>query len=174
MIRDGICDELTNTEKCLWDGGDCCLDRSRRDTSLCQTCTCKLTVDEDKLAASLQSTDVRMFRDPNDFQNLVLKTETVVAEVLSDEVCFTLCLDSEVKDVVNGWKYFAETGTCTCSWLKSTKCVEDIDLVEIDFENYVAFSLVSVKAFVQLTKIVDCGRNSAIFKKLSQLILQTF
>ncbi len=24
MLRDGVCDELTNNAKCHWDGGDCC------------------------------------------------------------------------------------------------------------------------------------------------------
>ncbi len=36
MLRDGVCDEATNTEKCHWDGGDCCLDISLKDETLCQ------------------------------------------------------------------------------------------------------------------------------------------
>ncbi len=36
MLRDGVCDELTNTALCHWDGGDCCLDKSIKDTTLCQ------------------------------------------------------------------------------------------------------------------------------------------
>ncbi len=36
MIRDGVCDEATNTEKCHWDGGDCCQDKFLADESLCK------------------------------------------------------------------------------------------------------------------------------------------
>ncbi len=42
MLRDGACDELTNTEKCHWDGGDCCLDISLKDESLCQVSKCDI------------------------------------------------------------------------------------------------------------------------------------
>ncbi len=36
MLRDGVCDEATNNELCLWDGGDCCVDRSKKGTSFCK------------------------------------------------------------------------------------------------------------------------------------------
>ncbi len=36
MLRDGVCDELTNNETCHYDGGDCCLDRDQKDTTLCR------------------------------------------------------------------------------------------------------------------------------------------
>ena len=39
MIRDGVCDEITNTERCLYDGGDCC--KEDKSTELCNVCTCK-------------------------------------------------------------------------------------------------------------------------------------
>ncbi len=36
MLRDGVCDEATNNEKCLYDGGDCCLSRGKKGESLCK------------------------------------------------------------------------------------------------------------------------------------------
>ncbi len=40
MIGDGVCDEATNTEECLFDGNDCCLEN--KNTDLCQDCFCRL------------------------------------------------------------------------------------------------------------------------------------
>ena len=39
MIMDGVCDDMTNTPQCLYDGGDCCLD-SWSSTLLCSECKC--------------------------------------------------------------------------------------------------------------------------------------
>ncbi len=36
MLRDGVCDEATNNERCHYDGGDCCLDRSVKNSALCK------------------------------------------------------------------------------------------------------------------------------------------
>ena len=36
MLRDGMCDEATNTEQCLWDGGDCCQDKSTINELFCK------------------------------------------------------------------------------------------------------------------------------------------
>ncbi len=41
MIRDGVCDEATNVERCLFDGGDCCL--GNKSVWNCNFCTCKLS-----------------------------------------------------------------------------------------------------------------------------------
>ena len=36
MLRDGVCDDATNNEKCHWDGGDCCADKSVKDDFFCK------------------------------------------------------------------------------------------------------------------------------------------
>ncbi len=38
MIQDGVCDDMTNHEACLFDGGDCCGDYVV--TSVCVECIC--------------------------------------------------------------------------------------------------------------------------------------
>ena len=37
-VGDGICDDLTNTMQCNYDGGDCCLDPVN--TQYCSECQC--------------------------------------------------------------------------------------------------------------------------------------
>ncbi len=41
LIGDGDCNDVTNTERCLFDGGDCCKDRSKKTSDLCLDCNCK-------------------------------------------------------------------------------------------------------------------------------------
>ncbi len=43
MLRDGVCDDVTNVAQCLFDSGDCCLDTRFMDASLCLECMCKVT-----------------------------------------------------------------------------------------------------------------------------------
>ena len=37
MVADGLCDDVTNTPECLYDGGDCCGGH----TWICTQCDCK-------------------------------------------------------------------------------------------------------------------------------------
>ncbi len=158
MMRDGVCDEFTNKEECLFDGGDCCLDRSKIDTSMCRDCTCKTTVDHGNLQTIFKASEVMRLLDPLDFQRSILRTEKTVAEVLELEVCTAICLDSEMETMVNGWIYNAKTRTCTCSWLKSTVCIERNASFEIaSFGDIDDDSLDGVQSYIQLAKVLDCG-----------------
>ncbi len=38
LIGDGVCDDVVNSDKYDYDGGDCCIETSSRD--LCQECRC--------------------------------------------------------------------------------------------------------------------------------------
>ncbi len=160
MMRDGVCDELTNTPQCLWDGGDCCLGRTKKDTTMCKICTCRVTVDHEALSQTFIESKVMRFNDPSDFELAVLRTEKTVDDVLTLKECSTLCSDSSVTDVVNAWRYNAETSTCTCSWLKSTYCLDLSRAEEEDYDNglidsYFDFNIVT--AFAQTGKILACG-----------------
>ncbi len=156
MLRDGVCDELTNTKLCLFDGGDCCLDKQKKDTTLCKICTCRLSVDIDELRDTFKNTQVMMMENPYDFQSLILRTEKSVNDVLSKDVCSTMCL--EFHDTVNGWKYDGSTNTCTCSWLKSTGCTNELTLKDVNFfDELTPFMENFVQSFIQMTKTMDCG-----------------
>ncbi len=156
MMRDGVCDEFTNTEECLFDGGDCCLDRSKIDTSMCRDCTCRTTVNHGNLRTIFKTSEVMSFLDPLDFQRSILKTEITVAEVLKLEVCTSVCLDSQMEIVVNGWMFNANTRTCTCSWLKSTDCIKMRGLLELTSSDDIDDNgLDEVQSFVQVAKVLD-------------------
>ncbi len=148
---------MTNTELCVWDGGDCCLDRSKKDTTLCQTCTCKVSVDKVKLRDTFKNTQVMMLQDQNDFQRLILKTERTVVDVNSGDVCSALCLD--FPNTVNGWKFNNLTSTCTCSWLKSTECIEKMAIKDVNFfDDFDEDQAVNVAAYIQMNKTVSCSK----------------
>ena len=67
MIGDGICDEITNVERCLFDGGDCC--REKKSTPLCKICTCRLNVNKYQLKEQLEQGNFSIL-DLGDFENL--------------------------------------------------------------------------------------------------------
>ncbi len=153
MLRDGVCDEVTNTEICLYDGGDCCLED--KDTSMCKVCTCRLRVDEKKIASQFKQLGVRQFKDPPAFNTMIGETLVVkVKDVLSDKVCSVLCLDKDKDATVNAW-HFTITKTCRCAWIESTSCIEEKDLQNSSEIESAPFS--TMVAFVQMTKMIPCG-----------------
>ncbi len=162
MIRDGVCDEKTNIEACLWDGGDCCLDNGKKDRTLCKDCICRVTVDNNKLIETYKATHVKMFQNFEDLFPLILRTEKTVPDVFTGAICSTICLD--LSDVVNSWAFDGTTHTCICSWLKSTECITEMDLNEVRFfdDSKFAFSYAVQESFVQLTKLLHCSMTIKI------------
>ncbi len=161
MMRDGICDELTNIERCFFDGGDCCFEVGKKDTSMCKICTCKMTIDVESLAETVESTNVRMIAYGEEEQELIRKTEKVVKDVVEINVCFGLCLKPELSDLVNAWTFDAKTFTCSCHWLESTKCIDYASLSDVivtDAEGEEGDYQMTVSAFIQLEKALDCGK----------------
>ncbi len=41
LMGDGTCNDVTNTVRCQFDQGDCCLSRQTKETDLCLDCECK-------------------------------------------------------------------------------------------------------------------------------------
>ncbi len=169
MIRDNVCDEATNIEECLFDGGDCCLPKGKKDTTLCRDCTCMKTIDRDNLETSFKTLRVRIIQNDDDIQELVRRAAMVVEDVLDVEVCSTLCLEKSIDLLVNGWSFDAQTSSCSCLWLKSTECIEN--RAEIPTQSTYS---VTTKSFVQMTKLIECSGLLQHFVKILHCLLTLF
>ena len=153
-----MCDELTNIELCLYDGGDCCLEG--KDTTLCQNCSCMLLVKSDDLQEDFETFDIQPFEYATDFFKVIGNWTVEVEEVLSGPVCAVLCLDHEKHDQINAWHYDKENLFCTCGWVESSKCPEY--LVRTNW-TLMALDLTREEdSFVQLGKTVPCGKYSFV------------
>ncbi len=86
MINDGVCDEATNIEKCLFDGDDCCIQDTDIDTTLCRDCICKLHVSQSDLMRKFKEHVVHIHLDlensAKDFKEV-----KVINNVANEEVC---------------------------------------------------------------------------------------
>ncbi len=127
MIDDGVCDEATNIEQCLFDGGDCCLDVDKLRNHLCSNCTCILDVDETELMTKMSASDVHVYDYFKSIDEQFLTVEKIV-NVISNDVCSFLCLTSTESSNIDSWIY---QGT-TCKCLQAYYCYMDNDLISID------------------------------------------
>ena len=152
LLRDSACDEATNNELCLYDGGDCCLEA--KITTHCKNCSCILKVDQNKLLGQFKELEVAVFKT-----NLDIDTDwsVKVEDVISGYVCAVLCLDHDSKDQINTWRYNLNTRQCKCGWTESTKCPENL-VQEASIDN-----LLAEKSYVQLKKTVPCGNKIALY-----------
>ena len=152
QIRDGVCDQTTNTKICLFDGGDCCLEE--KITNLCKVCTCKLAVDKQELNQSFAKFDVKRFVSVNKFQNLIERRIKKVVNVLNSDVCSLICLDKTTVDFINSWIYDGQNSNCVCTMIDATFTSND----EIKLESVSSDSKRKLtKSFVQMSKILKKG-----------------
>ncbi len=156
MLRDGVCDEVTNIQRCLYDGGDCCIAKPNKDRTMCKDCSCILDFDREWYSERSKQTGVVTYiKDPDIFDKIVWRIVKEVEDVVMDEVCIMLCLDNELDSEVNGWKYSYRSLTCTCAWLEPIK---DCDYLSyLSGVNGSSASVASV-ASVQRNKILRCGK----------------
>ncbi len=160
MLRDSVCDDTTNTKACLYDGGDCCLEM--KNTHLCRQCQCILDVDPHKLEDYIIHLDIREIALTEAKEQQVLLT---VDNVVSGQVCATLCLEHDNRDYFNSWSYFQKTsdkeqGGCMCSWTSSVSLCSGParNLPTVDFNDFNADHNVTLtKMFVQVEKTLPCG-----------------
>ncbi len=116
MIGDGVCDELTNIERCQYDGGDCCLRNSSR--SLCSVCICRMLIDSDYIYdIMLPKFNAMALQNPYDFESLSKTYDISLTRTETHETCSTLCMDAELETKVNSWKYNKISKNCTCAWV---------------------------------------------------------
>ncbi len=158
MLRDTVCDEATNNARCLYDGGDCCLEF--KNTKLCKNCTCVLSVDLAKLQTQFIDNNIKPLEkvpSPSYNNNNNNPRKVVhVFDVISSAVCAVLCLDHSLGDLINTWQYNA--GVCTCSWILSWSCYEKRVDSDWSLINVQGLTTPNNDTFVQLNKIVPCGR----------------
>ncbi len=157
MLRDSVCDEATNNELCLYDGGDCCLEA--KITTNCNSCACILAVYPPKLRRQLKEMNVARFKSHVDVNTVVGDWSLMIEEVISDQVCAVLCMDNEMANQINTWHYNTKTRKCWCGWTESTKCPETLVIASIDHSGI-------EQTFVQLKKTITCG-NYTWFEMLS-------
>ncbi len=153
MVGDGICDELANIEKCLYDGGDCCLEV--KSTQECQDCRCKMKVDEKELEELFVYLDVQMITDET-YPTEIAAVFKRVIDVQSSGICFYLCQDhSGLRNQINAWSY--DNGTCKCARLPDTDVCND----NIRFSSKTKTDLQTGRvAYVIMSKNLPCGTKT--------------
>ncbi len=162
MLRDSVCDEVTNTERCLFDGGDCCLEH--KDKSICQNCSCILAVDRNELKLEFELWQVQPLQDQtmDFFVNVAIEDLTMtVQDVVSGEVCAILCMkESDKADNFNAWHYDNVSLSCQCGWIESTTCPDIfVQTSWTDMEPENDLNNPAGVSFVQLAKTIPCSNK---------------
>ncbi len=156
MLRDGVCDEVANIAKCLFDGGDCC--KEYKDKGLCKDCKCILDVDQEQMRSRFKALEVRPFVNPASLETVIRGDSVIeVQNVVSLEVCSVLCLDHKRSDELNAWHYLVNEKICRCGWVDSKSCPEK--MVNHDWTIDKADAMEDHRAFVQINKTVSCGKS---------------
>ncbi len=156
MLRDGVCDEATNTRVCQFDGGDCCQQIKVR--TLCKNCSCILFIDQSKVEQQFIEFDIKPFKDPAKVDSAIEDWVTEVADVISAQVCAVLCLDHNQADNINAWRYNGIDNNCQCGWIRSSPC--PMLIIDPKWTFGKLSDLTFTKAtFVQLEKIIPCGKK---------------
>ncbi len=158
MINDGVCDEVTNIERCLYDGGDCCLEKKAN--HLCNVCTCKMDIDEEELHSDLEHHRVELFEDSDDFSAVTVSIIKTIQDVIDLNVCSMICLDKEHTSLSNAWIFIKDIDQCQCTLVETTICY-DTDGSGIRVKPFLG-QLRSLDkdtlAFIQLDKTLPCGK----------------
>ena len=169
MLRDGVCDEATNIEECLFDGGDCCL--AKRNEELCRNCTCKMTVDFFLLKSRFKEEYVQMFVDKGQFRQFIQKRAKIVTDVENIDTCSMLCLDDEnLAAKINSWFFNFTSRACKCTWINTIIFLtHDIEPPVNDNKTHVSDSM----AFIQMSKQFTTGIKLVVQSSSTEQSLYT-
>ena len=154
LIEDGVCDEITNNARCLFDGRDCC--RQDKITRLCQNCTCILKYNQTDLNMRLKENRVQIYIGPEESgDNNLFDIFHTVEEVASKWICYTICL--ELKPLANSWTFNkTNNNTCICSALNG--CYRKHDLMSI--QEYKDSSNTDIAMpYIMLSTIPMCSKK---------------
>ncbi len=159
-MKDGVCDEVTNTKRCLYDGGDCC--REDKDTTLCNVCTCKKDVNEEELIIDFDQHQVQIFLDSNDYIEVKVNDIKTVRDVENFQVCSMICLDKLFNTRSNAWIYLKGNEQCKCALAKTTFCYVNGSSIRLKpFQGDTGYFAEDSVAFIQLDKTIPCGNPSS-------------
>ncbi len=161
-----VCDELTNTEQCLYDGGDCCLEVKQ--TSLCRFCTCQKKVDLVQLEQDFSNLGVKQLKKSVDFESLITYQVKRVIDVQDQFVCFLVCQDSNGEEESNSWKFEFDSKSCTCAWADHNCKEKSISLlpiagIEVEKTNVPKTETVG---FVMSQNLLSCSKLEDSFSKV--------
>ncbi len=161
MIGDGVCDELTNIARCLYDGGDCC--KPDKSTPLCQVCTCRKTVVKEELIEDMLELDTEIFTyDQDVFGNDITSGATIeIEDVAEEDVCSIVCLENSEEIEINAWMFDINTKQCFCTWMDLSLC--DPEKKKVSFTSYLEYkqNVVDLKetvVYIQRAKSINCGK----------------
>ncbi len=154
MLRDRVCDDESNTERCVFDGGDCCLEN--KDTSMCTSCKCELAVDQARLEQQYKELRVGQLREDVNFAKITVYGGLVTVDlVINEQVCAVLCLSHINADKLNAWYFKKNKKQCQCGWVESSTCIENNVLEKTSLEESSPFQ--REIGYVQMGKTVACG-----------------
>ena len=157
MMRDGVCDEATNIEACVFDGGDCCLEKKNED--LCHNCVCKMSLDLGFIESKFDEQEVRMFRDDGQFRKFIQMRAKMVTDVENVDTCSMLCLnDGDIKGKINSWFFNFTSQACKCTWINTNIFLTHSDIIGAP----VKYKNVSSEAitFIQMSKQFTTGMQT--------------
>ncbi len=150
-MADLVCDDVTNTKACFFDGGDCCLED--KETKYCTDCLCRhggntyrvRIIQGPSLITNLSSLSCKAnnltgFSIPDDNRTEVFKLSRNHVQngglyfpvllfqlVHGPATCHKLCFeDLNDTSIANAWLFHSVTLTCQCIYMKGTDfCVEE-------------------------------------------------
>ena len=168
MIRDGVCDEATNFEECLFDGGDCCLEQ--KNDELCRNCTCKITIDLSFIKSRFEEEDVQKFAHGGQFRQFVQLRAKMVEDVENVNTCSMLCLHDDLDGEINSWLFNLTSRVCKCTWINTIIFLIHDDMVPPANNKNITSDAV---AFIQMSKQFTTGLYKDSCPKSEKLPLRT-
>ncbi len=157
MINDGVCDEVTNMERCLFDGGDCC--QPDKNSNLCNICKCIIDFDVESLNQSYSEFQVEVFEIFAEYSDRVTFIAKSVTNVETLDTCSWICMDSS-EDNVNSWRFVPDNGYCECTWadIDAALCIKNVSTLSIfDYKQDMWYN--QEVAMVQLWRRISCGKT---------------
>ncbi len=173
LIGDGVCDEVTNNEQCLFDSGDCCLDNFES-KKYCTSCQCDILgilktknmlinyhyiliqlVDFDKIESQMKLFAVeRLYLD----ESVEVLTENHFNDVARLEACTMFCL---IQSSSHAWTWDPVQRTCKCVRIPDLYHCKSYFVQPLDHD----IDVLNKTIFIKTTKLLlekDCSGMQSV------------